>query len=745
MPDSKRISEGEILRAVLAGAPVRVAVLDRAGRFLLDPDPNPPISTDVGTPPGASFIEMYGDTPGVQEAIRAAFAGEPTHLTRQQGGAIYTGTFLPRRGADGSIDSIFAVATVLNTQGFLERALSEVQARERQIFNSNMTALFYWQESGAVTDANDAFLALTGYTREDLTLGRIDWQAITPPEYRDADRAALAEIRARGACTPFEKEYVGKDGRRVSVLIGASSWDAQRGAGIAFVVDVSERKRQERERQEAELALRRVVDAAPIALWAIDATGVFTLCKGRGLRGWGLVPDETVGCSIFKVCSEIPEVLAAVQRALAGEEFSQSFELLGASFDTLFTPLRDSNCAITGVLGVTTDVSERRRAEAERERLQAQLVQAQKLESLGLLAGGIAHDFNNLLSAILGGATVARLMISAQDPVHADIENVISAANRAAGLTRQMLAYAGKGAVEVGPVDLSALAGEIVDLLKTAISKKVEIRLDLKKGLPAIEADSTQIQQVVMNLLINAAEAIEDREGTVVLSTGVERIDAPTSEGLDTGEFVFLQVKDTGHGMSEETQRQIFDPFFTTKFAGRGLGLAATLGIVRAHHGMIRVHSQVGEGACFRALFPRGAGVAASGLQSGSDETYRGEGVVLLIDDERSVRRTTRRMLELFGFSVVEAENGGIGVDAFAVHASVVALVLLDMTMPKMNGEETLRALREVRPDVPVLLMSGYTRTDQAPLAGAAGFIAKPFSMSRLASAIAAALKHTAE
>ena len=376
--------------------------------------------------------------------------------------------------------------------------------------------------------------------------------------------------------------------------------------------------------------------------------------------------------------------------------------------------------------------------------MQARVLQAQKLESLGLLAGGIAHDFNNLLSAILGGATVARLMLPADHPVHADIDHVISAANRAAALTRQMLAYSGKASVETRPIDVSALVGEIIGLLRTAISKKVELRPMLASHLPAIEGDASQIQQVAMNLLINGAEAIEDREGTVFVTTGTETLDAAAAsalaaEDLVPGEHVFLEVRDTGHGMDEATQRQIFDPFFTTKFAGRGLGLAAVRGIIRAHRGALRVESTPGSGSTFRVLFPTTGARAVTGT-SDPEEKFRGTGLALLIDDERSLRATTRRMLEIFGFSVIDAENGRDGLEAFTRHASEVVVVLLDMTMPKMNGEEALREIRKLRPEVPVVGMSGYHGLGVAGALGLNATLEKPFGLARLATCLAQVL-----
>lgn len=744
---SGRITDTELLRAVLAGAPVRVGALDRDGRFLLDPDPNPPAPSDAGAPPGASFFELYGDRPGALEAVRTAFAGEEVHVTREQGGATYMATFLPRRGPSGDVDAILAVATVLAKESVVHQALAEVQARERRIFNSPMIGLLYWTESGAITDANDAFLQLVGYTRNDLALGRLDWRAMTPIEHRAADDVAMAELHTSGACTPFEKEYIHKDGSRVAVLVGASTDGGQR-SGVAFVVDVSDRKRSERERREAAATLQRVVDAAPLVLWSVDTAGIFTLSMGRALRGLGVEPGQVVGQSVFDLYASVPDILAAIRRGLAGEEFSETAAVGDLVFETLFSPLRDVSGKVTGLLGVSIDLTERKRAESAHEQLRAQLLRVQKLESLGLLAGGIAHDFNNVLTVILGGASTALLNLPPENPARDDIENVITAAQGAARLTRQMLAYSGKAHIEIRPMDLSLLVREITSLLETTVPKKVQLRLELPARLPAIDADVAQVQQIVMNLVINGAEAIGDQPGTVLVTTGRQTVDEVhasslfAAEQLSPGEYVFLEVRDTGRGMDEATKSKVFDPFFTTKFTGRGLGLAAVLGIVRAHRGAISVCSNPGRGTTFKVFFPASfRGPRPEQRFSAPD--YRGKGLVLVVDDDPGVRGATRRMLELFGFSVIEARDGREGADMFASRAGEIVLVLVDMTMPNMNGEEAFTAIRRVRADAPVILMSGYDEieaTRRFVSKGLAGFLEKPFTAANLAAKLAKVL-----
>jgi PAS domain S-box-containing protein len=495
------------------------------------------------------------------------------------------------------------------------------------------------------------------------------------------------------------------------------------------------------------LLLRSVVENAPMVLWAIDGEGIFTVSEGRALADIGLRPGQVLGTSAFELYRDNPNIIVALRKALAGEEFTNELESAGRVFETRYCPLRDATGKVTGVLGVSIDITERRHAEAERAKFQAQLLQVQKLESLGVLAGGIAHDFNNILTAVLGGASTALLTLPEESPARRDIETVVLAARRAGDLARQMLAYSGKGHFEVRPIDLSAHIREIATLLETTLAKKVQLRLELAPDLPAIEADVTQVQQVIMNLVINGAEAIGDQRGTVLVTTGVFELDEAyrktlfEPEKLTAGRYVYIEVHDTGCGMDSETISKIFDPFFTTKFTGRGLGLAAVLGIVRAHKGAIRVYSNPGKGSTVKVFFP--ASASAPSPARAPVTQFRGEGLVLVIDDDPGVRATAQRMLQIFGFSVIEAVDGRHGVEVFTRHASEIVLVLLDMTMPEMNGEETFRELRRLRPDVPVILASGYNEieaTRRFTAKGLAGFLQKPFTPTEMAARLAAVL-----
>ena len=395
------------------------------------------------------------------------------------------------------------------------------------------------------------------------------------------------------------------------------------------------------------------------------------------------------------------------------------------------------------MLGTHTDITERKRMEAERLEMERRLLHAQKLESLGVLAGGIAHDFNNLLMAILGYADLALLDMSPVSPARPSIQEIINASHRAADLCRQMLAYSGKGKFVIERLRLDEVIHEMVHMLKTCISKKALLNLSLAKELPSIEGDPAQLRQVLMNLVINASEAIGDRSGVVTISTGARHCDAEylretfLDDSLPEGLYVSLEVSDTGCGMDKETQARIFEPFFTTKFTGRGLGMSAVLGIVRGHKGALKVYSEPGKGTTFRLLFPasfqEGEETVAETVESGSE--WCGSGTVLLVDDDETILGIGRLMLERLGFSVLTAGDGQEAVEIFRFRGKEIALVLLDLTMPRMNGEEAFRELRRIDPDVRVVLSSGYSEQEIAARfagRGLAGFIQKPYQVERL-------------
>ncbi|MBU6402403.1 MAG: response regulator, partial [Verrucomicrobia bacterium] len=406
-------------------------------------------------------------------------------------------------------------------------------------------------------------------------------------------------------------------------------------------------------------------------------------------------------------------------------------------------PVRRGTGEVYCIAGIAEDVTERKRIEDQRVALERKLLEAQKLESLGVLAGGIAHDFNNLLTAILGNVSLAVMETPSESPAQGCLKNIEQVSLQAAGLCRQMLAYSGRGRTATRRLDLTAVIQDMNQLLQVSIAKTNVLKFELGEDLPAVEVDVAQLRQVILNLVINASEAIGERSGVIRIRTGVLRAtrawfaEAHLSPDLPSGDYVYLEVVDTGCGMTAATRGRIFDPFFTTKFTGRGLGLAAVLGIVRAHRGAVKVVSESGRGSTFTLLLPcaGGASEVDQPAPPAADGAWRGSGTILVVDDEDTVRTVTARMLESLGFEVLLAADGREGVNTFSTHASATTLVLLDMTMPHLDGEATLREIRRIRPDARVILTSGYSEQDASSRftgLDLSGFLQKPFRLEEL-------------
>jgi len=378
----------------------------------------------------------------------------------------------------------------------------------------------------------------------------------------------------------------------------------------------------------------------------------------------------------------------------------------------------------------------------DEKKSQAKLEHAQRLESLGVLAGGIAHDFNNILTSILGNAALANNKLDAGSPLQRYLQNIEDGSQRAAELCKQMLAYSGKGRFIVEVLSINKMVDDIMRLLEVSIRKNVVLKYHLNKNLPIIEADASQLQQVIMNLVINASQAIDEKSGVISIGTGVMSVDAnylqsttSDAEVTEPGRYVYLEVSDTGCGMDKETQQKIFDPFFTTKFTGRGLGMSAILGIVRGHNGAIKCYSEKGKGTTFKVLFACSAKLLSDENEDDNNAPPASaeqqlQGTVLIVDDEETVREMASMILGEMGLTTIQASDGLEGVSLFKKHHEDILTVLLDMTMPKMDGVEAFTEMRQIDPDIKVILSSGYNEQDAINRfagKGLAGFIQKPY------------------
>ena len=508
-----------------------------------------------------------------------------------------------------------------------------------------------------------------------------------------------------------------------------------------------ERARAERALIDREARLRQLIETTMEGVWTIDEHNRTTLVNEQMARMLGYTPAAMLGRSMFDFMDERAqaEATANVERRKRGIGERHEFRLRHANGADVWvvmasTPLPPLDGRYAGALAMVTDVT-------ERHNLELKVQHSQKLESLGVLAGGVAHDFNNLLVGILGNAGLAMMQLRPESPVAPLLKAIETAALRAADLTRQMLAYSGRGRFVIEPISLNGVIEEMVHLLGTVISKKAILRFELSPDLPVIDADATQIRQVLMNLVTNASDAIGDRSGVIAIRTGtvvvgLDELRDSYDQLLPEGTYVYCEVTDTGVGMDAATRARIFDPFFTTKFTGRGLGLAATLGILRGHHGAIHVDSAPGEGARFRVLLPARARSATLSSPAIVIAPPPATGHVLVVDDEAMIRDIASRVLESGGYQVTTANDGVDALRLFAERPDAFVCVLLDMTMPQLNGEETFAALRKLAPDVRVVLSSGYTEQEATQRfigKGLAGFVAKPWSADELLAAIARA------
>jgi PAS domain S-box-containing protein len=611
------------------------------------------------------------------------------------------------------------------------------------LFNESPVAIGFARRD-VVLDANPAYARLFGYESAAELRGRSLLEQIAPSHR--AQIVGLLAQRAGGDSIPYRYQTRGrrKDGTEFPFEVTTTPVVvAGTALLIACIFDVSER-------EDAVDALKaseerfRTLSAAAFEGVFVHAGGAILLANEAGAAMYGFeTAASMVGASLTDLTA--PESRASVAEHV-GRGATEPYEGTARRRDgtTFNAELRGRTLSHQGRparVTVIRDITERKRSEAEQRALGERVRQAHKLESLGVLAGGVAHDFNNILTIISNEVALARREAGLGATSAAHLDAIALAATRAADLCRQMLAYAGKARLERETVQLSALVDEMSNMLEASVSRRATLVRELAPGLPTLLGDATQIRQIVMNLVLNASEAISDPHGTIRVSTGTGTYEAAafarSAAGGEpkTGAYVWLEVKDDGAGMDAPTVAQMFDPFFTTKFAGRGLGMAAVLGIVRGHGGAIDVESAPGQGTRVRVFFPASAAEPVATRATPAEEA-RGHGVVLLVDDEKNVRVTTGLLLQGFGFEVLFACDGLEAIEIFRAESGRIGAVLLDLTMPRMDGIATLKELRRIAPGVPVVLTSGYAfgRLDEEPFLGDGpdAVLPKPYPAERL-------------
>ncbi len=634
----------------------------------------------------------------------------------------------------------------------MKHEIAERESAENRflsVWKSSADGMRLTDAHGNIVAVNEAFCRLVGMNADELEGKPFTVCYGTAAISGCATTAEMLEkyqqrFANRHVDVIIDRSVTFKSGKTAGIEV-TSSFIAQDNDELMLLCifrDVTERKKTEELLQQQVASMKASMDGMAI----LDQNGIYIFLNEAHAKINGYNSSSELLGQSWEILYERDE-LCRFQEHIMPSMFKTGHwrgEAVGRKRDGTKFPQEVSISRIDngGMVCVVRDITRRKAEEERRLAIDRKLLDAQKLESLGILAGGIAHDFNNLLTAILGNANLALMQCSDVAPQRPYLTNIEKTSMQAADLCKQMLAYSGRGKFVIQRLDLSAVVNDMMHLLQISVHKRVSLKFHLPENLSAIEADPSQVRQIVMNLVINASEAIGEKDGVVSISTGMMRADHSyltetyLAPDLPEGDYIFLEVSDTGCGMTLETRGKIFEPFFTTKFTGRGLGLAAVLGIVRGHKGAIKVYSEVGRGTSFKVLIPCvDAPAEALNHQPAEISEWKGSGTILVVDDEETVRTVTARMLELFGFEVILAEDGRIGVEKFSQHAKELRAVILDMTMPHLNGDEAFREMRRIRSDIRVLLVSGYSEqeaTNRFTGKGLAGFLQKPYKLEDL-------------
>jgi PAS domain S-box-containing protein len=605
-----------------------------------------------------------------------------------------------------------------------------------RLFDRSPIGMYRSTEQGRFLYVNPALARMLDYSIDELLELNLNTDIYRDPAARGR---LIQEYRANGVIDGVRVDWRTREGRPLIVQLYGHVVEDEHGAASfdASVVDITQaeaaNQRLREQREEIERTARtldQVVRQMPAMYWLVDTELRIQATGGAIQELLGFPPDRWIGHKLQVPVEEdgaSSESIEAHARALAGETVSYTGHYRGKLLTNTVAPYRRDG-QIVGVIGTGIDIT-------ASHALEHRMVDAQRAESLGVLAGGLAHDFNNLLVAILGNADLGLRDTTPGAPGRAALENIRHASLRAAELTDQLLAYAGRGGTGVTRVDTAAVVDELLRISAPTMPANVAVRVDIPKAL-AVRGDPAQIRQVMLNLIANARDALGGHGGAIsITATPSHHRGFPDPDDVLTagpGQYVQLEVADTGPGVDRETRRRIFEPFFTTKPTGHGLGLAAVLGIVRAHGGGLRLISAPGDGARFQVMWPATATPLEQPAVAPSGHT------VLVIDDEDLVRDVVARMIEDLGYAAVTAADGLAGLDV--VDRQQIDAVLVDLTMPRMNGAEVVAALRARRPELPIVLCTGYDRDRTGPV-NADAYLPKPFRIEALEQTLSKLLR----
>ena len=644
------------------------------------------------------------------------------------------------------------------------RQLRASEARLQDILDHSPANIFIKDLEGRYLVVNQHLVSHSRRPYREI-IGRRD-DELYPAEQAALYRANDARVLAASRPMEFEEFSTTPAGPRTSIVQKFPLLDDQGRvyAICGIATDITERKQAEAELQENRRQLSNLISQLPGAAFRCNYDEHMTaLFASEGMLALTGYPASDFTSGRLHISSlTVPDDRPAAQAALAASiregrayEIEYRFQPREGPEKWVLVrgrPVYDEAGKLRFLESLAIDVTALKQAEQEKLAFERNLLETQKLESLGVMAGGIAHDFNNILTAVLGNASLLRLALPPADAGQTNLEQIETAARRATDLCTQMLAYAGKGKIAVGPLDLSRLVRDTTAMLEVSIrSKNCALTLQLADALPAVLGDTAQLNQIVMNLVINASEAIGERaDGKIAVRTFARPADPALFRGalhrpnLPGGLYAGLEVRDNGCGMTPETLGRIFEPFFTTKFSGRGLGLSAVLGIVQGHRGALFVESQPGAGSTFRLLLPTvEAAPAATPAEAVAADRPPLRGTVLVVDDEEGVRQVIGAMLRRHAAQVLFAANGEQALALYATQWNRIDLILLDLTMPGLSGEETLRRLQPTNPRTKIVIMSGYSEEEsmrRCAVLGVAGFLRKPFELRELVDKLRAHL-----
>ncbi len=667
------------------------------------------------------------------------------------------------KDANGNMTGALSTARDITESKRAEEKVREQVDFLETLFDTIPNPIFHKDANGRYTGCNRAFLELTGKTMEEI-VGKTVYD-IAPKDIADKYAEKDRELFEHPGKQHYECQVEHTPGEVREVIFDKATLLYAHGAVsglIGVISDITHRKRAEVALQASQQIIEGIINAIPVRVFWKDKNLVYLGCNAVFARDAGFAdPKDIIGKDDYQMVwrdqaelyrSDDRQVIESGGSKLFIEEPQTTPDGKTITLLTSKMPLCNTEGAISGVLGTYMDITERKQAEAVKERLEAQSQQLQKAESLGRMAGAIAHHFNNQLGVVMGNLDLAMINLPHGTQTHSDIAEAMKASHRAAEVSGLMLTYLGQTAGKREPLDLSEACRRSLPILRAAMPKDVALETDLPSLGPAISANANQIQQVLTNLVTNAWEAVGDGRGAIPLRIKtVSAADIPTANRFPIDwqpqdhAYACLEVVDVGCGIADHDIEKLFDPFFSSKFTGRGLGLPVVLGIVRAHGGAVMVESEPGRGSVFRVFFP----VSAEAVPRQPDKAAKareieGGGTVLVVEDEGMLRNMAEAMLTHLGFAVLAAKDGVEAVEVFRQHQDTIRCVLCDLTMPRMNGWETLAALRKLAPDIPVILTSGYDEArvmqgDHPELPQA--FLHKPYQMRDLEAAISAAHK----